>query len=292
MKPDQLSQTAAFIAVKFYGLTQIDQFRSLFDDSVIHFYDKLVESLPAPIRYYHFWLKFAWVRKLYVWSEELLLPGDLLHIIARKWYIQQQVLQLVNKNYEQIIVLGAGFDHLAYYYSQQGLPCFEFDAPYMATLKKQFLNKHYPHKHHPKIITSHLSNDNMGMQFANHTDIDPRKKTIIVAEGFFDYLAPDTVSTLLGELQNFFSENPALVSTHFALNELPAFYRWIFTTSVKMVGEQLELNSPISDFKKLLAKNEFQIDQIFDSQKISNDLRHQTKTNLPILKGFYILTAN
>lgn len=208
MKPDQLSQTAAFIAVKFYGLTQMDHFRSLFDDSVIRFYNKLVKNLPAPIRYYHFWLQFSWIRKLYIWSEEILLPGDLLHIIARKWYIQQIVNQLVNDNYEQLIVLGAGFDHLAYRFTQKGLSCFEFDSPYMAERKRQFLKRHYPNSRHPQIIASHFPAHNIKTQLAEQSHLDPHKKTIIVAEGFFDYLTTDTVSASLGQLQDFFFTAP------------------------------------------------------------------------------------
>lgn len=292
MKPDQLSQTAAFIAVKFYGLTRIDDFHSLFDDSTIRFYDKLVVSLPAPIRYYHYWLRFNWIRKLYIWSEELLLPGDLLHIIARKWIIQQKVSKLVDDDYEQLIVLGGGFDHLGYHFSQKGLSCFEFDAPYMANLKRQFLNDQFSHQQHLQIISSHLPTNNLGSQFEEHPDIDPHKKTIIVAEGFFDYLTSSTVSTLLDQIQNFFSQRPALVSTHFALNELTAFHRWVFTKSVKIVGEQLLFNSSMSDFEKTLSENGFHISQIAGSQEISDKLHQRVKTDLPILKGFYILTAD
>lgn len=84
MKANQLSKTAAFVAIKFYGLTRIEKFRSLFDDSVVNFYDRIVQTLPGPLSYYHSWLKYSGIRKLFIGAEELLLPGDLLHIIARK----------------------------------------------------------------------------------------------------------------------------------------------------------------------------------------------------------------
>lgn len=291
MKANQLSRTAAFVAVKFYGLTQDEKFRSLFDKSTVTFYDKLVQSLPAPIRYYHFWLKFSWIRQLYIWSEELLLPGDLLHVIARKWFIQRMTDELLEEGYEQLIVLGAGFDHLAYHFAQKGIASFEFDAPYMAELKRRFLDEKYEGNLHPKIISSHFPRDQIGRQLAEQSDIDPQKKTIIVAEGFFDYLSPVTVSSSLNQIRNYFSNNTALVSTHFALDELSPFHRRVFSRSVQMVGEQLQLDTSIAGFKEMLIESGFNISQLYGSQEIRDSLHHQVKTDLPILEGFYILTA-
>lgn len=291
MKPDQLSQTAAFVAIKFYGLSRIEAFHTLFDDSIVTFYDRLIQSLPAPLCYYHYWLKFGWVRKLYIWSEELLLPGDLLHIVARKWYIQRITQNLVDEGYEQIIVLGAGFDHLSFYFSHQGLPCFELDAPRMATLKQQFFNDFYPDKIHPQIVSSHLPDDDLKNNFEAHPEIDPDKKTIVVAEGFFDYLEAQTVTQSLQLINNYFMHKPALISTHFALDELSFFYRWVFKTSVNMVDEQLQLKSTIKDFKILLTKAEYHISQQYDAQEISAEIKKRTGTNLPVLDGFYVLLA-
>ncbi|MGD8426721.1 MAG: class I SAM-dependent methyltransferase [Balneolaceae bacterium] len=290
MKSNQLSQTAAFVAIKFYGLTQIHSYRSIFDHSVIVFYEKLIKSLPLPFRFYHFWLRFHWVRAFYVWAEEKLLPGDLLHVVGRKLYIQRLTEELLSKGYEQLIVLGAGFDHLAFYYSRQGVPCFEFDAPYMSELKRQFLKEQYPLETHPTIIEAHIPNDHLERLLQKH--IDPHKKTIIVAEGFFDYLDSETVTKLLIQLRNFFSHNPALITTHFALNELSFFYRKVFQSSVTMVGEKLQFHTSMNDFKKLLEKQGFRISQLFDSKDIRADIAKKLSTSLPILKGFYIFMAN
>lgn len=291
MKADQLSKTAAFVAIKFYGLSRNKHFQSLFEPSVITFYNKLVRSLPAPLSYYHYWLQFGWVRKLYIWLEELLLPGDLLHIIARKWYIQKITSQWIDKGYEQIIVLGAGFDHLGFYYSQKDLPCFEFDVPKMTALKQQFLKEHYPGERHPHIITSYFSGDQPLPVFTNHPKIDKHKKTIVIAEGFFDYLSPDIVDQTLSQIRNYFSHNATLITTHFALDELPLFHRWIFKKSVSMVGERLRLNASINDFIQILSAQNFNVGQLYDTQEISKNIQTDIKTRLPILNGFYILSA-
>lgn len=292
MKDDQLSQTASFVAIKFYGLTRIESFRSLFDDSIITYYEQLIQDLPAPFRYYHYWLKFRWVQQLYIWAEELLLPGDLLHVIARKWYIQRMVDNILDKGYEQLIVLGGGFDHLAFYYSSQStLACYEVDTPYMAEQKRNFLQNRYDGEPQPEIIDILLPDDQLGQLFSDHPEIDPHKKTIIVAEGFFDYLSPDTVTNALKGVKDFFSHTPTLISTHFALDELPLFRRQVFKLSVKLVGEELQLKTSMDTFKQYLSDIDYNIRQLHDCQEIRKKITDQTSTTLPLLDGFYLFMA-
>ena len=288
MDNDQLSQTAAFVAIKFYGLTRSDLFQSLFDESIINFYDRLVQSLPAPLCYYHYWLKFGWVRRLYIWSEELLLPGDLLHVIARKWYLKGLIDQLVDQGYKQMIVLGGGFDHTATVYTAQGLRCVELDTPYMTRLKKQFLAERYPNAPHPEFISCLLPGNRLDTHFSDQPAVDPDQKTIIIAEGFFDYLTADTVTASLDQLFGYFSHNPAILGTHFALDELPYFHRWIFTNSVRMVGENLEFHTTMEDFKEMIASYKEINCQVYDSHQINNEINQHINTKLPLLKGFYL----
>ncbi|WP_445666066.1 class I SAM-dependent methyltransferase [Fodinibius sp. AD559] len=291
MKPDQLSKTAAFIAIKFYGLTRLPTFRSLFNDPVINFYNRTVRSLPFPLNYYHYWLKFDWVRQLYIWSEELLLPGDLLHIIARKYYIRQLVNELIDDGYEQIVVLGAGFDDLAFAYSQKGLSCFELEVPHMAKYKKQFLNQYYPERSHPDIISTHLTDNKQKLPLNSRFNINSDLKTIIVAEGFFDYLQADLVENILTQIQDYFSGTPALICTHFALDELPTLQKLSFKTGVKTVGEELKLHHNIKEFRTLLTRNGFSINRHYDHTSMANELQKLTGTELSVLKGFYLLMS-
>lgn len=291
MNPDQISKTAAFIAIKFNGLTQNPRFKSLFDDQVITFYDRIVQDLPAPLNYYHYWLKFDWVRQLYIWSEELLLPGDLLHVIARKLYVRQLVDQLIDDGYEQMLVLGAGFDDLAFIYQQKGMQCLELDVPLMAEFKQTFLNKWYPHQEQPAIVGSYISDEKPILKLSKHNSLYAQKKTIVIAEGFFDYLTTEAVNHILQELQNHFVSAPAVVTTHFALDELPKHQQWVFKTSVRTVGEQLQLHKTMDEFNELLMGSGFTIQKQFTHQSITKQLQKMTGTSLSVLKGFYLLLA-
>ena len=291
MKSNQLSQSAAFIAVKLYGLTRDDRYRSLFNDNVLTYYERVVKALPAPIRYYHYWLKFSWIRSIYIRSEELFLPGDLMHILARKYYIQQMVEHLLSHGYEQILILGGGFDHSSLIYSQQYIPCLEADSPHMAGLKKQFLNKSYPDASHPKIVSMHLPQHTLSEVLDHQKRLSSQKKTIIIAEGFFDYMEENTVRILLSDIRDYFTSS-TLISTHFALDELSAFHRFIFKSSLQLVGEKLQFNTSIDDFKHLLTNQQFEMDQCIGTQQIEKDFLPLTGSNLPVLNGFYLFTAH
>ncbi|MCW9706430.1 class I SAM-dependent methyltransferase [Fodinibius salsisoli] len=290
MNADQLSQSAAFIAIKFYGLTRNPDFRGLFDEETIRFYESIVQTLPRPLSYYHYWLQFDWIRALYIKSEELLLPGDLMHILARKWYISKMLDELLNQGYQQLLVLGAGFDHTAYYYRQRGIPALELDSPRMAKLKKDFFQEVYPSYPHPSILAAQLPEHSLSDILENQETIAPQEKTAIISEGFFDYLTSQEVSNVLSTLHNYFIQ-PALLSTHFALDELPPHHRLVFRSSLNLVGEKLQFDTSMSDFKSHLLKHGFMIDRCYRPEEMADQFVAPLDTKLDILNGFYIISA-
>ena len=108
---NKLSLTASYIAVKFYGLTLNPNIASFFDSFTITFYRNVVCYLPKKLSWNQKALKSRVWRNFFVWWEELLLPGDLMHILSRKYYIEHAILKALNDGYEQLVVLGSGFDH-------------------------------------------------------------------------------------------------------------------------------------------------------------------------------------
>ncbi|MDX1585285.1 MAG: hypothetical protein R3222_01020, partial [Balneolaceae bacterium] len=123
MRSSRISKTAAFVAIKIYGLTLMEPYRKLYDDEIIEFYSRLVNQLPLPLRRYHSLLTKKWFRSASIFLEESLLPGDLMHILMRKHYLSSVIDCCIHKNYSQIVVLGAGFDHIGAIYSKNGVRC-------------------------------------------------------------------------------------------------------------------------------------------------------------------------
>lgn len=290
MQTTQLSQSASFIAIKFYGLTRIDNYSAPFSDEMVRYYQNIVQALPAPLCYYHYWLQQRWVRSLYIAAEELLLPGDLMHVLARKWYISRMVDDLLADGYEQVLVLGAGFDHLAFRYARQGLPALELDSPRMAELKTIFFEDYYPGATPPDIMPLHLPDETIDDLLQGPHPLSAEKKTVVIAEGFFDYLRPGTVNTVLAALRRHFTD-PALVSTHFALDELNIFHRLVFQSSLRLVNERLAFGASMQSFNQHLVQHGFSIQKKYDAREICSRFPPCSKSNLKILNGFYLFCA-
>ena len=62
-----------------------------------------------------------------------------MHILCRKYYVTQQVQELIDQGFEQVVNLGAGFDHQGAYLSQKGIPVFEIDRDSMIHQKREFV---------------------------------------------------------------------------------------------------------------------------------------------------------
>lgn len=270
-------------------MTRFPKYRALFDRPTLQYYDQLVKFFPAPLKWYRYGLRFKWIRSLFVCGEEQLLPGDLLHVLARKYYMPQKVNHLLEEGYEQIIIPGAGFDPMGLFLSKKGVSCIEIDTPATALHKKRFLQTCYPSSPHPAIIPAQLDKQPFQHHLSHQQQIDPHKKTLVVAEGFFDYLPYHRVSSIFITLKSYFSHKTTILSTHFSLNELSPFHQWVYTNSVNLVGESLRFGTSINRFISLAKEQGFGVRQLVDRQEIIEDLKKQTKIDLPLLKGFYIL---
>lgn len=291
MKPDSISQTAAHIAIKFYGLTRMQPYRSWFDPETVLFYNRLVQSLPFPLNRYHSLLKKSWLRKLFIFSEELLLPGDIMHILMRKYYIARELERLLEEGAEQLVVLGAGFDHLAVIYSGRDIPSFEFDMPGMADLKEEFA-KTYDYKNsNLSISRANFTRNELHEDLENAASLVPSRNTVVVAEGLFDYLSPDETSQILSQLNQYFDKELNLITTMFALDELPPFRRLVFKSGVSLVGETLKLDLSRPAFFRFLHKNQFRITNLIDHNSMEKHPIGGQKPTFPVLEGFYLATA-
>ncbi len=290
MKLTHLSQSAAFIAIKFYGLTRDERYRALFEEETIRYYEKMVSFLPAPLSYYHYWLQFKWARLFYITAEETLLPGDLLHILARKRFVERMTDNLLKEGYDQVLILGAGLDHLGLRYTRTNKPAIEIDTPRMSQYKKAFLDLHYPHAEHPHLMGCNLSEQSLSQILERQKILSPEKKTAVIAEGFFDYLDPSAVHNTLFTLQDYFS-SPAIISTHFSLDELPPFHRWVFQTSLRLAGEPLQFHTSMDEFEQILNEHHLRLSSCYGTDDLATRLNTQIDTNLSLLKGFYLFTA-
>jgi len=282
-----ISHTAAFIAVKLYGLTRDPKAASHFSPEILDYYEHLIQRLPKHLSWYHTSLKSSLMRNFFIFSEELLLPGDLMHILCRKYYVGKLVQGLVDEGYEQIVNLGAGFDHLGAFHSRQEMPVFEVDFVSMIDQKKAFLEAERFLNKNLHLVSCDISKERVAEKLRLHPQFEPMKKTIFVAEGFFDYLDLIPSERLVEDIGSMHPKNK-LVTTFFSLDELNAFHRWVFRAGVSMVGESLKFKITRDEFVELLEELNLELETEIPHQDMKSDFVQRIDSRLPVMKGFYV----
>lgn len=139
------------------------------------------------------WLVTAPARAVLFGLERLLLPGVLLHWLARKRRLDELARDAIGAGCTQIVVLGAGFDTLAWRF-REGAAGFELDHPVTQAVKRQVFPAGLTFV--PVDFASESVRDQLAAQPAFH----PGQPTFFVAEGLLMYLEPARVASLLGEL--------------------------------------------------------------------------------------------
>lgn len=282
-----ISHTAAYIAVKLYGLNQKPRFAAKFDPFILTYYEQLVASLPPHLRWYQKALQSAAMRSLFIFSEEFLLPGDLMHILCRKFYVGKLVQKLVDDGFEQIVNIGAGFDHLGAYYSQKEIPVFELDRPSMIEQKKAFLSQNGYTNNHLLFVECDLEHQRAGEALRAMDTFDPKKKTVFVAEGLFDYLDLLPSERLIEDILSMNRKNK-LVTTFFSIDQLNYFHRSVFKSGVALVGESLKFKITRDDFVELLEELGLKLEEEIDRQQMKQEFVNEIGSKLPVMKGFYV----
>lgn len=286
-----LSLTASFIAVKFYGLTLNPKIAAFFDPFVPKFYEDVVTYLPKKLSWNHSALHSKVWRKFFVWWEELLLPGDLMHIISRKYYATKALQEAIDSGFEQVVILGAGFDHNGAFFASKGISVFEIDTPKMIDHKRNLLQKYgYEYKDF-HLCPIDPNNQNIKELLEENSSFNFELKTVFLAEGFFDYLSLESVKSVLNSITNFDSEIK-LISTFFDLAELKPFHRLMFKSGVTMVGETLKLPLRKKEFLNLLDEFGMVTESVIGYKEIEKDLIPKMGINLPVLSGFYIIESD
>jgi len=283
-RSNQISLTAAFIAIKFYGLMQEPKYRSFFSEKVIAFYDKTVSRLPRPLHHFHHLLQNKTIRKGFIGLEELLLPGDLLHILQRKWMINYLWEKKTPDHCEQLLVIGAGFDHLATIASQKGITAMEIDLSATSIIKKNILDQ--INASNPNLTVK--NSGFCGNTFASHIrELSPEKNTLIITEGFWDYQSLENNQLILDKITTHLKGEITIITTLFDISKLAPFHRSIFINSIRTTGEKIEFITKESNVNGLLNGAGFSLQYYFTQKRILK-LMKAKKVQISNLNGFAV----
>lgn len=140
----------------------------------------------------------SWFRTAVTSLEAFTIPGILLHYIVRKRYLEDVARECLANGIKQIVILGAGFDTLAWrLHREYSDVCFiELDHPTTQQDKEQVLHKHsniQPNLHFIPIDLAQTSSEGSLLSCPHY---NRAARSLFIAEGLLMYLEPETVSSI------------------------------------------------------------------------------------------------
>jgi methyltransferase (TIGR00027 family) len=140
-------------------------------------------------------LPHAWVRGALGAVEQLALPGIITHYLARKRWLEALTRQALQRGASQVVVVGAGFDTLAWRLHRE-LPAvqfFELDHPATQDPKRRRLEA----AANLTYLPVDLSRESPAAVLRSCPTFSTDKRTLFVAEGLLMYFPESEVVALL-----------------------------------------------------------------------------------------------
>ncbi len=161
--------------------------------------ETLLAALPAVASgWLGFALRHAGTRAVLGVMEQLTLPGIITHYLARKRWLEIMTRRALDRGVTQIVVLGAGFDTLAWrlHREQPAVHFFELDHPATQAPKRATLGAGLNLSYLPV----DLATDSPAAALHACPAFSPTKATLFIAEGLLMYFQENRVAALLREL--------------------------------------------------------------------------------------------
>ena len=287
-----ISYTAAFILIKLYGMSLDPKLQHLIDKEAQEYYLLTIPHLPFPLNLFHKILKNPAVRKSLITLEDNILPGDLMHLLMRKRYIYEELVKARSDGFEQLVVIGSGFDFAGIRWAMWGGSSFELDRPRTHALKKK-LNR--VSQFNPPTLwylpVGENEND-FDRMLRVHPFFDPDKPTLFVAEGFLDYLSKEEVYRAFESIKNTSNQSQRFVFTLFDFEAMNPLHARIIRDSVAVVGEKLGYNIGRKNIDRLLAEYGFLARSVVDPDTMRHEKLAPLGITNPLFTDFYIIRAD
>ena len=130
--------------------------------------------------------------------ERTVLPGIITHYLARKRWLENATTAALASGCTQVVVLGAGFDSLAWrlHRDRPGVQFFELDHPATQAAKRAALRV----EPNFTFLAADLASVLPGQVLRSCPAFSPARPTLFLAEGLLMYFPEDRVTALLHDL--------------------------------------------------------------------------------------------
>jgi len=160
--------------------------------------EALLSALPVVGGWFGFARRHAWARSALGALERLTLPGIITHYLARKRWLELITRRMLARDVTQVVVLGAGFDTLAWrlHREQPSVRFFELDHPATQAPKRQAFGA----AANLTFLPVDLAKVSPAAVLRACPVFSDDKPTLFIAEGLLMYFAEARVVVLLREL--------------------------------------------------------------------------------------------
>ncbi len=195
MRKEKPSRTALKVALNMVTLSAKQGMDECFPPGTVEATEKLLAAAGLVSQRTLRWCRSRWMVSLYE-SFDWMLPGQFEAFALRKAFCEKQVRAGIQKGARQILVLGAGYDTMAWRLAPEfpEVRFFEIDHPATARIKIKGIEA-MGRRENLYLIAEDLGKQRL-------TDVlavgqwDGYAQTVVVAEGLVMYLSPDAVEGL------------------------------------------------------------------------------------------------
>ncbi len=240
MKTNRASATAYLIAESAVFLSQNEAVKSLLPTQTIELSKIFADSRPPSNKLVYLLKQRKILRPFLNALENLVIPGIQLHYLVRKRRLEEIARGALAKDFQQIVIFGAGFDTLALrlHKNFHDVNFIEIDRRATQTVKKSVVEKHQLANDNLKFVALDLTENFLTENVLNAGCFRPNEKTLFVAEGLLMYLAESEIENLF----DFVRQNSARHSQFaFTFMERQANDKIAFRNSSKLVDFWLKI---------------------------------------------------
>lgn len=208
--------------------------------------------------------------RLVPFMEKLTLPGITLHYVLRKRYIENCVLQAIQDGAKQVIVLGAGFDTLAFRFSKQypHVNFVEIDHPATHAVKREALTSYAEEHKNLCFIPVDFTTQRLEDVLRDSPLVIPELPTVVIVEGVLMYLSAAQVKHLFTSMPSFLHAGQRVVFT--AARPAapgPATYGPLLQLYLNIKKEPLEWTCESSNMAEFIQEVGFDLKQLAGTQE-------------------------
>jgi methyltransferase (TIGR00027 family) len=202
MKQGRISQTALKVANSLITLNVKDDWAERLPAGLVELSERLLLASGSP-GYGPRVMKMSkkpWMIRVWQLQDALLIPGQFEGFGHRKIFINEQVEAAIAQGARQVLVLGAGFDTLCLRLAPKhaDVQFFEVDHPATSASKANGIDQvGRPENLHQ--IAADLGEIPLPKALAEDGRWQASQKSVLVAEGLFQYLTDDQVRGLLSD---------------------------------------------------------------------------------------------